>query len=276
MGQHTTRKTPLIPFLKWAGGKRWLVPEITEQLSGLIAGKTYFEPFLGSGAIYFALLPERAILSDLNSSLIEAYIAVRDFPLELEQRLRVHHKRHCKEYYYKVRALQYPKVVERAAQFIYLNRTCWNGLYRVNKRNQFNVPIGTKSSVLFDSDDFKSISSHLANAEIKALDFQEVIQGARNGDIVFADPPYSVAHNNNGFLKYNEKIFSWNDQIRLHDSLSDAKSRGVKVLITNANTPEVLSLYKDFPNIQTLTRYSVISASSEHRKKQAELLIRSW
>ncbi len=141
---------------------------------------------------------------------------------------RRHHRLHSEKYYYEERARTHRVAHEQAAQFIYLNRTCWNGLYRVNLRGEFNVPIGTKSSVTLETDDFKRISSQLKRATLTHSDFSHTINEAKRGDFLFIDPPYVTRHNFNGFVKYNDNIFSWNDQERLADCVVAAASRGAK------------------------------------------------
>nr|WP_302328680.1 Dam family site-specific DNA-(adenine-N6)-methyltransferase [Pseudomonas sp. DVZ6] len=269
MGNRVTQEI-VQPFLKWAGGKRWLV----EKHLGCFPEKfnRYFEPFLGSGAVFFSLSPKQAFLSDLNPDLIEAYTAIRDDWALVYSTLKMHHRSHCKEYYYKVRASKPRLPHTRAAKFIYLNRTCWNGLYRVNLNGDFNVPIGTKKNVILDTDDFSSVSKLLNTANIKYCDFEETIDQAGAGDLIFADPPYTVKHNMNGFVKYNEKIFSWQDQERLSAALLRASERGSHIVSTNAYHPAVMELYNSF-DLLSLDRTSVIAASSDRRGKYAELFI---
>lgn len=264
----------LPPFLKWAGGKRWfadrwlhLIPDRFER---------YIEPFVGSGAMYFSLLPEQAILSDLNGDLINAYRAVRDDPAGIEQLLQWHHEKHCKDHYYLTRSSKPDASVERAAWLIYLNRTCWNGLYRVNRRNEFNVPIGTKTRVVLPTDDFSAVSSVLQKSKLLVQDFEATIDLAQNGDFVFVDPPYTVKHNLNGFVKYNDHIFSWTDQVRLRDAVARAAGRGAMVLVTNANHHSIREIYEQIGEHTVLRRASILASSSTHRSQVEELAIRTW
>ncbi|WDR05102.1 Dam family site-specific DNA-(adenine-N6)-methyltransferase [Devosia rhodophyticola] len=259
------------PFLKWAGGKRWLVDRTDFRLPPY-SGR-YIEPFLGGGAVFFSHRPKLAILSDANPRLIEVYKVIRSDWTSLIDLLEIDHNLHSKDYYYSRRSERPTTEVERAAQFIYLNRSCWNGLYRVNQRGEFNVPIGTKSWILSSADDFGSTAKALAQVELVATDFEETVNRAVNGDLIFADPPYTVAHNFNGFVKYNESIFSWDDQIRLKNSLIRAASRGVTIRLTNADHPSVRSLYNEVADIQVMDRRSVISGQSHGRNKTTELLI---
>jgi DNA adenine methylase len=203
-------------------------------------------------------------------------MAVRDDHLTIERLLRDHDKHHSKEYYYKTRAAKPDDLVERAAWFIYLNRTCWNGLYRVNLRNEFNVPIGTKTRVILTSDNFRGISNALRSTELLVQDFEFSLNIAGKDDFVFVDPPYTVKHNFNGFLKYNDHIFSWADQVRLRDAVFRASSRGAMVLVTNANHQSIRELYTGIGEHMILARESVLAADSAHRSKVEEIAIRTW
>lgn len=236
----------------------------------------YIEPFVGGGAVFFSLLPTKAILCDKNERLIETYGAIKNDWKKLESILRIHHRKHSKEYFYEIRRKKMRTPTTRAAQFIYLNRTCWNGLYRVNKSGEFNVPIGTKSNVLLASDDFESISWHLKNTELVAGDFELAINEAESGDFLFIDPPYTVKHNYNGFLKYNENIFSWDDQIRLRNTVQRAIERGAKALITNACHDSIKQLYADIGEIFILNRASVIAGKPSARGRYEEMVIKCY
>ena len=180
---------------------------------------------------------------------------------------------HSKTYYYDLRAQSLKNPVKRAAQFLYLNRTCWNGLYRENKKGQFNVPIGTKQTVIFDTDDFFAWSEALQGAELIHQDFEEALDIAEAGDFVFVDPPYTVRHNMNGFAKYNQNIFAWDDQLRLRQALERASIRGVYFAMTNADHKSIRDLYKGFGRHVQLDRHSVIAGSSIYRSKCTELLV---
>jgi DNA adenine methylase len=257
------------PFLKWAGGKRWLTPSDVFPTS-LEHGR-YFEPFLGSAAMFFALQPRSAVLSDANADLIELYEVVRDQPGTLDEILKLHQERHSHEHYYSVRRCVPADKVHRAARMLYLNRTCWNGLYRVNLKGEFNVPIGTKTRVLM-KDDFGALSDVLRGVELRCCDFAEVIREVEAGDLIFADPPYTVRHNANGFLKYNEQIFSWEDQVRLRDACLEASTRGAFVVVTNADHESVRELYRGIAKYRPLARKSVLAAHSAHRGDTTEAI----
>jgi len=195
----------LEPFLKWAGGKRWLVKKGKNIIPPHY--ERYIEPFLGGAAIFFSLPESPYIIADSNLELINCYKAIKSNHKEVEKILRLHQRRHCNDYYYQMREYQPRKQCTRAARFIYLNRTCWNGLYRVNLKGEFNVPKGTKNNVLLETDKFEKIAAKLKKGSIMCQDFEKTLAVAGEGDFVFIDPPYTVKHNLNGFLKYNEKIF---------------------------------------------------------------------
>jgi len=206
-------KLPVEPFLKWAGGKRWLIASGQLPMPGRFG--RFVEPFLGSGAVYFSLQPRRALLSDINIELITLYKQIKAAPDILRCLMDKHQRNHSQTYYYEVRS-QVPRTdMKAAARILYLNRTCWNGLYRVNLRGQFNVPIGTKDTVVFESDDFGRLARTLKGAILRCSDFEAVVGDCAEGDFLYVDPPYTVQHNFNGFLKYNERIFTWADQKRL-------------------------------------------------------------
>lgn len=268
-----TKNTQKInPFLKWAGGKRWLVQDHPYLIP--LNFKRYIEPFLGSAALFFHLQPEQAVLSDTNQELIDAYKAIRDYPVEVNRQLKIHHRLHSEDYYYKVRSSTPRTPHTKAACFIYLNRTCWNGLYRVNLDGQFNVPVGTKTNVILETDDFEAVAKILKKVEFHCDDFEKIIDAAEEGDFVFADPPYTVKHNINGFVKYNERLFAWGDQVRLRDALFRAKERGVKILATNAAHDSLRELYKGYFDFEEKSRRSTIASKAWRRGTYDELIVR--
>lgn len=262
------------PFLKWPGGKRWFVLKHLELMPSAFG--TYIEAFAGSASVFFALRPDRAILCDANEELMSTYRAIKWRPKQVESALHRHATSHSDSYYYQVRAQQPVGLVEIAARMIYLNRTCFNGIYRVNKKGQFNVPRGSKQAVILDTDNFLEISRALRNSELVPGDFSLAVSRAVRDDLVFADPPYTVQHNNNGFINYNEKLFSWDDQIRLATCLQAASRRGAKVVATNANHKSLRELYRDLGfTCTTTTRFSAISGTGSDRGQYEELIITS-
>lgn len=261
----------LDPFLKWAGGKRWLA-----RSSDWLFPKSYeryVEPFLGGGAIFFSQEPKEAVLSDANPRLIATYQAIKDDWEAVVRHLEEYAASHSDAFYYEARGAFRAEPEAEAARFIYLNRTCWNGLYRVNLKGEFNVPRGSKTKVLMDTDNFAGTAKALSKASLAVRDFEAALADARMGDFVFLDPPYTVAHNNNGFLKYNENIFSWTDQERLKEAAVDAAARGASVLVLNAKHSSIETLYEDVGCHHVVGRHSVISAHSNHRKGVEEIAI---
>jgi DNA adenine methylase len=264
----------LEPVLKWAGGKRWFVAEHKHLFPTKF--RTYREPFLGGGAVFFAMEPGRAVISDANPELIEFYHILRSRHKVLRDRLQIHQKKHSEVYYRRIRSSAPRLATDRGARFLYLNRSCWNGLYRVNQKGEFNVPMGSRTNFSFETDDFPRAARILRNADLKACDFEENVNEAQKGDFLFVDPPYTVKHNQNGFVKYNEKIFSWDDQIRLRDALVRASRRGVLILATNADHESVRELYEAYPKdfrMVSVKRSSSIAASSRNRGVTTELVV---
>lgn len=258
------------PFLKWAGGKRWLVGRQHWQPEQY---RSYVEPFLGGGSVFFALEPACGILNDRNKELMNMYRVLRDSPEQLREELQEHQRLHSARHYYDVRAATLDDRLERAARFLYLNRACWNGLYRVNRNGEFNVPKGTKDKVFFETDDYAGASRALRKVKLRSTDFEKIIDKAEAGDFVFVDPPYTVKHNLNGFVRYNERIFSWADQERLAGAVERASRRGCLVAVTNADHESVRELY-DFAEYSPLTRSSVLAADARKRVPTTEALFR--
>lgn len=267
-----TAQEPIISPLKWAGGKRWLTGRHSDMFPELF--ERYYEPFLGGASVFLSLQPRKATLADANKELIAMYEAIRDDWQKVVEYLTEHSKRHGKTYYYAQRADVPTGKYKRAAWFLYMNRACYNGLYRVNMRGEFNVPKGTKEDILLRSDDFESISSALQNATLKHADFEKIVDAAKEGDFVYADPPYTVKHNNNGFVKYNEQLFSWGDQERLAAAVKRAARRGVMVAVSNADHSSVIDLYKGWAGITRLNRHSTIGGRLASRAGTTEIFVR--
>jgi DNA adenine methylase len=265
------KKSSLQPFLKWTGGKSWAVHDLESFLPATYG--RYFEPFLGGGAFFFHFQPYPATLTDINADLVNAYRQVRDNCDEVISRLQ--RMPISKERFLIERAKQPRTRLTKAVRFLYLNRTAYNGMFRVNQRGQFNVPFGCKEgTILCDAEHLRRISSVLKNRSIHATDFEEVIDKASTGDVVFADPPYTTKHNNNGFRRYNENLFTWPDQERLAAACLRASKRGVIVIVSNADHSEVCELYKSFFSV-TRYRYSSIAATKQNRGKVSERIFSS-
>lgn len=259
------------PFLRWAGGKQRLWSMYRKHFAEM-SGR-FIEPFLGGGSIFFNVSPKDALLGDINKKLIESYQAVRDAPEEVIDKLRQFE--YSREVYYWVRDHYHPlKLTEKAARFIYLNQTCWNGLYRENLTGKFNVPFGEiRTGIFLQPKVLRDCSRILQNTQLVAQDFAKTIQCAKPGDFLYCDPPYVTQHNNNGFIEYNAAIFSWNDQKRLAKLCIEQKDRGVKVLISNAAHQPVLDLYPDFEVVK-IRRSSTIAGSAESRGYANEVLLK--
>jgi DNA adenine methylase len=261
----------LTPFLKWAGGKRWLVANHPQLFPRTFA--RYIEPFLGSGAVYFHLAPKSALIADSNDDLIGVFRAIKKNWKLVESALKRHQRNHDATYYYLERARRHHVGYEKAARFIYLNRTCWNGLHRVNLRGEFNVPVGTKTTVCLDTDAFEAVASLLRKATILVSDFEPIIDKAKEHDFLFIDPPYITRHNFNGFIKYNDKLFSWLDQERLFMAVKRAARRGAKILVTNADHSSIRNLYRNLGTAVSLRRHSILAADAQNRGATTELAI---
>ena len=262
------------PFLKWAGGKRWLISRILNQLPSI---NKYYEPFLGSGALFFALQARSARLSDCNSELINCYRCVRDHCasiIKILNRLRVDESA-----YYQIRK-RYEKAdkIRRAAYFIYLNKTCWNGLYRVNKQGRFNVPVGHLSRIkeLYNPEALIAASRLLQSAHLQCSDFERAVQNAQSGDLVYFDPPYITTHLNNGFIKYNSKLFHQSDELRLAKLAQKLAERGVSVIVSNAAHPLIKQQYDGLFYKREVQRNSLIAANPARRSRISELIITSF
>ncbi len=264
------------PFLKWVGGKTVLLPEILPRLPKKIG--TYYEPFLGGGAVFFALAAEkrfvRAILSDSNAELMNTYGAVAWEVEAVIKRLEEHV--YEKSHYYAVRASAPRSLPTRAARFIYLNRTCFNGLYRVNKSGQFNVPFGRYTNpTICDEENLRAVSEALrvlGFINLVADNFETAVLGAKAGDAVYFDPPYVPASDTANFTAYTKSGFGPEEQTRLRDVAKDLVYRGAHVLLSNSDTPFVRKLYKGF-KIETVEAPRRVNSKGGKRGNVGELLI---
>lgn len=272
----------LRPFLKWAGGKRQLLPELMARISNLDFAR-YHEPFLGGGAFYFELaatgrLRGTAYLSDTNVNLVETYLGVQQHVHEVVERLQQHAKLHNKEYYYAVRAAIPVTLPERAARIIYLNRTCFNGLYRENSRGMFNVPMGNYSDPrICDEANLKSVSVALTSAVIETRDFSTVIERAASGDLVYFDPPYHPVSKTSSFTQYAKDDFGEDSQERLAQTAADLHTNGVHVLISNSCTEFVLDTFNQ-PGfvIDEVQANRAVNSKADRRGKVSEVLVRNF
>jgi DNA adenine methylase len=266
------------PFLKWAGGKRTLLPIILDAAPSSCVN--YYEPFFGGGAVFFALKSEKrvqrmAYLNDVNEELIETYRAVRDDTSRVIGRLKIHAKLHDEQYFYKQREknIANEKSAIIAARMIYLNRTCFNGLYRVNKSGVFNVPFGSyKNPTICDVDNLESCASLLKKTKLTSFDFEKVAEKAQAGDFVYFDPPY-LPRVGNEFTSYASGGFSMDDHIRLRDVALALKKRGVSVMLSNSGAQEVYDLYKRGFKIREVKGVRNVGAAGHTRGVMPDVLI---
>ena len=239
------------PFLKWAGGKSKLVPMIRELMPARY--ETYFEPFLGGGALFFAVAPLDAQIGDANVRLVSTYLAVRDKPDQTLDALDVHRQLHSREHYYKVRErFQALTNGHGAADFIYLNKTCFNGLYRVNAAGDFNVPWGKHETFTPDVDGLSACALALENATICSFDFETQLRDATRGDFVYLDPPY-LPETKASFTRYTMRGFDWSEHERLANVARKLKAAGVHVIASNSDTPATRLLWKGW-RVREVTR----------------------
>lgn len=261
------------PLLKWAGGKRQLLEAIRRRLPDEI--HTYYEPFVGGGAVFFSLAMEkrfkRAVLSDQNSELIETYTAVRD---DVESVIRELRKfRHSEEDYYKVRAAQPRSPARRAARMIYLNRTGYNGLYRVNRSGKFNVPYGRYVRPnICDEERLFAVSEALAGVRLQVADFEETVKRAKAGDVVYFDPPYVPVSPTARFAEYHHTAFGDAEHERLADLFGQLWNSGVHAVLSNSDTPRTRKLYSAYVHEFVSARRSINSAPGG-RGATSELLV---
>ncbi len=267
-----TRTTMPRPFLKWVGGKRQLIPELVARLPRRFG--VYHEPFIGGGALFFHLRPRMAVIADVNLRLVRTYLAVRDRVEEVIALLRGYP--HDKDFFLELRAQEIDSRddVEVAAWFIYLNRTGYNGLYRVNRRNRFNVPFGRyKRPNYCDEPLLRGCSRALRGAAILHQPFDCVLDQAQPGDFVYFDPPYVPLSRTSSFTSYARDGFTLADQARLRDVALSLKAKGVKVLLSNSSAPQVHSLYGEgFTREEVWARRAINSAAGK-RGAVPELLI---
>lgn len=260
------------PFLKWPGGKRWVAGELSALIREHLTG-TYFEPFLGGAAVFFALKPRSAVLSDINTDLINVYRVVKRAPRLVANQLRQYPVNEAA--YLEMRASSPISSLDRAVRFLYLNRTAFGGIYRLNREGRFNVPFGggdRTPELLWKTDALTVASRYLRKAKLDKGDFESFLSQAGLGDVVYCDPTYTVAHDSNGFVRYNEKNFSWSDQERLARIGCAASRRGAVVIISNANHDTVRELYPA-NSIRTIERMSSVCPNIEKRRVVTECLI---
>lgn len=271
-------KSETYPIVKWVGGKRQLMFELIKNMPK--SYNRYFEPFIGGGALFFELQPEQAYISDINEELINLYSVVRDNVYELIKDLSKHEV--SKEYFLEIRNIdrteQYTELsdVERASRFIYLNRTCFNGMYRVNSQGQFNVPFGHyKNPRIIDENNLLNCSELLKKTEIKCADFSEILTKVKKGDLVYFDPPYVPLNETSSFTSYTKDGFDINMQFKLRDVCDELDNKGVKFMLSNSDTKLVNELYVNY-EIKKVFASRQINANADGRGKITEVLVRNY
>ncbi len=271
--------------MKWAGGKRQLIPILSWYAPPKF--DTYFEPFLGGGALFFHLVSQqpklKCFLSDLNSSLILSYVTIRDKVEELIYELEKHSEnyfRNPKEYYYQVRESNPKGQIDKVSRLIFLNKTCFNGLYRVNSKGNFNVPLGKYVNPNIVNKENLLVISHILQStkiSIKCEDFTVALRSAQRNDFVYFDPPYHPTSTTANFTGYTDNNFSYKDQQRLFAEFKRLDSRCCKVMLSNSNSKEVLDLFSDYSdNIIKINANRFINSNSKKRTGHTELLIKNY
>lgn len=266
------------PFLKWAGGKAKLCPEFEKR--GLFPAKfeTYHEPFVGAGAVFFHLRPAKAVLTDMNEELIATYIAIRDDVEALIEALSAMKRRHSESYFKEVRKQRPSDLssIERAARMIYLNRTCFNGLYRVNAKGEFNVPFGRYDNPrIVDAVNLRRVAAALKTTTVEVADFRKVATRAKKGDFVYFDPPYVPLSATSSFTSYTKDAFDGAAQERLATLFEKLTAKGVKALLSNSDTPSVRERYSKF-HIESLLVARPINSKADGRGNVGEVVVANW
>ena len=276
MSTAAKEKVAYRPFLKWAGGKSKLITQYEEFFPK--AFTNYYEPFLGGGALFFHLCQTRlnfkAVLTDINADLINTYCCVKNNVGELVKILEEHQQKHNQYYYYDLRSRNDLQGLESAARLIYLNKTCFNGLYRVNPKGEFNVPLGKyKNPKICNSDLLYSVAEALQSADIELRDFTAVLEYAKTSDdFVYFDPPYHPLSPTSNFTAYSRNAFSKDDQIKLRDVFAELAKRGVKVMLSNSDCDFIRELYSDF-NIVNISAARSINSNAKKRGMISEILV---
>jgi DNA adenine methylase len=258
------------PFLRWAGGKNWLIKHLSEILPK--AGyNNYHEPFLGSGAVFLSLQPlNKSYLSDLNKELIAVYKTLKRDPHSIVKCLK--RFENTEDFYYEIREKSFDDPAKAAAKFIYLNQTSFNGIYRVNLKGEYNVPFGYRTKEFLDEEALLRVSASLRRTSIFDGDFDDIRDNIQKKDLVFLDPPYTVSHNNNGFIKYNQKLFSLKDQERLSRLIDYIKRKGAFYVLTNAAHYRIIEIFEKGDTKLELSRASLIGGKQAKRGHTSEFI----
>lgn len=268
------------PFVKWVGGKGRILPQLMPLMPAGVDRMRHVEPFVGGGALFFSRLPERALLCDVNRSLIGTYEAIRDDLDGVVESLEALSVGHCKERYYGVRerynTMSRAPSSDRAAMFIYLNKTCFNGLHRVNRKGEFNVPMGSyKNPRILDYDGLCAASAALQTADLVHDGFEGLLRRARPGDFVYFDPPYEPVSDTANFTGYAQGGFDQAAQTRLRDVYRELDRRGCKLMLSNSDVPFIRELYQDF-NVDLVAAPRAINCDARGRGKVSEVVVRNY
>ena len=274
----------LKPFVKWAGGKTQLIKKLLSYAPKHF--NTYYEPFVGGGALFFALAPKNAVINDINQELMCVYKCLKDTKKynKLISLLNEHEKNHNEDYFLKIRNMDrdpnYSNLDDsiRAARMIYLNKSCFNGLYRVNSKGLFNVPSGKKIKVnTFDRENFDKLKNYFKSNDIKLLSttFENAVKTAKNGDFVYFDPPYDDIEEKKVFNSYDTSSFNWDMQVKLANCFKELDKKGVLVMLSNHNTKRINELYKDF-NIKVVNAKRMINSKGTGRGDVQEVIITNY
>lgn len=271
-------KEETYPIVKWVGGKRQLMFELLKNMPENY--NRYFEPFIGGGALFFELQPEGAYISDMNGELINLYNVVKNNVYELIDELKKHEI--SKEYFMNIRNIDRTKKyekwsdIQKASRFIYLNRTCFNGMYRVNSKGEFNVPFGNyKNPRIIDEHNLINCSNLLQKTEIRNTDFSEILKYAQKGDFVYFDPPYVPLNETSSFTSYTKEGFDLDMQFKLRDVCDELDSMGVNFMLSNSDTKFVNELYENY-NIKKVFASRQINANPSGRGKITEVLVKNY
>lgn len=265
------------PFLKWVGGKRQLLPDLLRVIN-CTKFNNYHEPFVGGGALFFELsrmnlLSSSSYLYDINANLINAYLGVRNDLDSVIRNLKVHQKNHSEKYYYKIRSAKYRVLASVASRVIYLNKTCFNGLFRENKKGEFNVPIGRyKNPNICDIANLTAASEALKHVELYESSFDLVLEYAKKNDLIYFDPPYHPISKTSDFTSYSKGGFTLNDQLKLAEVFKALDKKGVKVILSNSDSNKILRMYKGFTIKKVMASRNINSVTSK-RGKIPEVLI---
>lgn len=267
--------------MKWVGGKGRILAQLRPLLPPGVERMRHVEPFVGGGAMFFDRRPERALLCDVNEALVATYVAVRDEVDEVIAALARLAAAHTgTDAYYGVRerynARRARDAAERAAMFVYLNKTCFNGLHRVNRRGEFNVPAGRyKNPRILDEDGLRAASEALAGADIRRASFEALLEHAKPGDFVYFDPPYEPVSQTASFTSYAQDGFSRDDQARLRDVYRALDRRGCRLMLSNSDVPFIRELYREF-RIDTVAAPRAVNCDGRGRGRVSEVVVRNY